>query len=53
MKIVPSSSWTMEKKGRKQVEIAAAEDKRQITGVFGSSLAGNFLLLQWRICKAS
>ena len=34
MKIVPSSSWTMEKRGMKCVEIAAADDKRQITAFF-------------------
>ena len=33
MKIVPSSQWTMEKKGIKRVEIAAVDDKRQITAV--------------------
>jgi len=27
MKIVPSLSWTMEKRGTKRVEIAAADDK--------------------------
>ena len=46
MKIVPSCSCTMERKGTKQVEIAAIEDKRQITAVFGCSLSGNFLPLQ-------
>ncbi len=29
MKIVPSSSWTMEKRGTKRVEIVAIDDKRQ------------------------
>ena len=46
MKIVPSSSWTMEKKGTKRVEIAAIDDKRQITAVFACSLAGKFLPMQ-------
>jgi len=27
MKIVPSLSWTMEKRGTKRIEIAAADDK--------------------------
>ena len=40
IKIVPSSSWTMEKKVTKWVEIAPADDKRHITGVLGSSLVG-------------
>ncbi len=39
MKIVPSSSWTMEKRGTKRVEIVAIDDKRQITAVFGCSLS--------------
>ena len=46
MKIVPTASWTMEKKGTKRVEIAATDDKRQITGVFGCSMAGDFLPIQ-------
>ena len=46
MKIVPSSAWTMEKKGTKRVEIAASDDKRQITAIFACSLSGNFLPLQ-------
>ena len=33
MKIVPSCSWTMERKGTKRVEIVAIDDKRQITAV--------------------
>ena len=28
MKLVPSGSWTMEKKGTKRVEISAVDDKR-------------------------
>ena len=40
MKIVPTSSWTMEKKGTK---IKAADDKRQTTGFFACSLTGDFL----------
>lgn len=31
MKIVPNANWTMEKRGTKRVEIAASDDKRQIT----------------------
>ena len=46
MKIVPSSSWTMEKRGIKRVEIVAIDDKRQITAVLGCSLSGRFLPLQ-------
>ena len=46
MKIVPSSKWTMEKKGTKRVEIAAIDDKRQITAVFACTMSGNFLPVQ-------
>ena len=46
MKIVPSSAWTMEKKGTKRVEISAADDKRQITAVFACALSGCFLPMQ-------
>ena len=34
MKLVPFSSWTMEKRGTKRVEISATDDKRQITAIF-------------------
>ena len=40
---VPISSWTMAKKGSKRVEIPGSDDKRQITGVFGGTMAGDFL----------
>ena len=46
MKIVPSSNWTMEKKGTKRVEIAAIDDKRQITALFACTMSGNFLPMQ-------
>ena len=46
LKIVPSTSWTMEKKGTKRVELVGIDDKRQITAVFGCSLAGDFLPVQ-------
>lgn len=41
--IVPGSSWTMEAKGSKRVEIAGMGDKRQITAVFCGALSGEFL----------
>ncbi|SMN02226.1 hypothetical protein SPONN_625 [uncultured Candidatus Thioglobus sp.] len=44
--IVPGSSWTMELKGSKRVEIIGIDDKRQITAVFCGTLAGEFLPLQ-------
>ena len=46
---VPISNWTyptMEKEGSKRVEIVAADDKRQITAVFGGIMSGDFLLPQ-------
>ena len=44
--IVPGSSWTMELKGSKHVEIVGISDKRQITAVFCGTMAGGFLPLQ-------
>ena len=41
--IVPGSSWTMEVKGSKRVEIAGMNDKRQNTAVFCGTLTGEFL----------
>ena len=41
--IVPGSTWTMELKGSKRVEITGISDKRQITTVFCATLAGEFL----------
>ena len=32
--LVPSSNWTVAKKGSKRVEIKGLKDKRQITAVF-------------------
>ena len=44
--LVPASSWTMDKRGSKQVEIKGVNDKRQITAVFCGSLTGDFLPIQ-------
>ena len=46
MKVVPFSAWTMEIKGSKRVEIAAVDDKRQITALFTCTLSGKFLPMQ-------
>ena len=43
---IPVSSWTMAKEGSKRVEIIGIDDKRQITAVFGGTLAGDFVLPQ-------
>ena len=44
--IVPGSSWTMELKGSKRVEIAWSGDKRQITALLCGTMAGEFLAPQ-------
>ena len=46
MKIVPSSSWTMNQSGAKRVDMIGVGDKRQITAVFCGTLVGDFLPLQ-------
>ena len=46
VKIVPSSTWTMDAKGSKRVEMAGVSDKRLITAVFCGSLTGDFLPVQ-------
>ena len=43
--LIPSSSWTMEQKGAKRVELTGIDDKRQITTVFCGSLT-DFLPIQ-------
>ena len=45
IKIVPSSTWTMERQGSKHVE-AVGVNKRLITDVFCGSLVGDFLPIQ-------
>lgn len=46
IKIVPSSTWTMDRQGSKQVEVAEVNDKQLITAVFCGSLVGDFLPVQ-------
>ena len=46
MKIVPSCTWTMEKRGTKRVEIKGVDDKRQITAVIACTVSGKFLPIQ-------
>lgn len=41
--IVLGSTWTMELKGSKRVEITGISDKRQIMAVFCGTVAGEFL----------
>lgn len=44
--IVPGSSWTMDQKGAKKIEIIGLDDKRQITAVVCGSLNGDVLPFQ-------
>ena len=46
MKIVPVSSWMMEKRGVKRVEIAGVDDKHQIMAVFAATAVREFLPIQ-------
>lgn len=46
IKLVPASSYTMEQRGSKRVEIGGEGDKRQITAIFCGTLYGDFLPLQ-------
>ena len=46
IKIVPSSTWTMERKGANRVEMVGVNDKCQITAVFCGALTGDFLPVQ-------
>ena len=46
IKVVPSSTWTMEEYGSKHVEMVGITDKHQITAGFCGSLTGNFLPVQ-------
>ena len=44
--LVPTALWTMDKKGKKRIEIAGYQDKRQITAVMCGSLVGELLPFQ-------
>ena len=46
IKIVPSSTWTMKRKGANRVEMVSVNDKRQITAIFCGALKCNFLPVQ-------
>ena len=46
IRIVPSSTWTMDREGVSHIEMIGAKDKRQITAVFGCTLLGDFLPVQ-------
>ena len=46
IKLIPSSSWTMEKLGSNRVETIGTHDKRQKTAVFCGTMVGDFLPVQ-------
>lgn len=46
LNIVPTGEWTMEKEGRKRVNLAGLGDERQITATFAATLDGQFLPMQ-------
>ena len=46
LNLVPCPTWTMEEKGKKRVEIAGLNDKRQITTVLCGNLDGEVLPVQ-------
>ena len=46
LNLIPSSSWTMEQRGARRVEITGLNDKRMITAVFCGTLCGDFLPIQ-------
>ena len=43
IKMVPASQWTLEERGIKQVDFVKIDDKREFTGLFGSTLSGKLL----------
>ena len=46
IKLVPSTSWTMEEQGARRVELVGLNDKGQITVVFCGNILGAFLPIQ-------
>lgn len=46
LNLIPSSSWTMEQRGARHVEITGLNDKHMITAIFCGTLCGDFLPLQ-------
>ena len=46
IRLVPSSTWTMERRGEHRVEMVGVNDKHQITAVFCGIALGEFLPLQ-------
>ena len=46
IKLVPSTSWSMEQKGVQRVEVAGQNDKHQVTAVVCGTIQGDLLPLQ-------
>ena len=46
IRLVPSSNWTMEKRGARRIEIAGSKDKRQITAILCGTVQGELLPMQ-------
>ena len=46
IKILPSSTWTMEKERSRRIEVVGVDDKHLITAVFCGTLVGDFLPVQ-------
>ena len=44
--LVPTALWTMDRRGKKRIEIAGYQDKRQTTAVMCGSLVGELLPFQ-------
>ena len=44
--LVPTALWTMDRRGKKRIEIAGYQDKRQITAITCGSLVGKLLPFQ-------
>ena len=46
IQLVPSTSWSIEQKGVKRVEVVGQNDKRQVTAVLCGTIVGDLLPLQ-------
>ena len=46
VKVVPSSEWTLERRGSARVEVAGVDDKRQVTVPLACTLSGHLLPFQ-------
>ena len=51
LNIVPTSEWTMDLKGAKQIKMVALGDKRQIMALLSVSKSGHLLSWQLILCR--